>query len=339
LNSREHNKRRPKASLIARARALGVSGVVQVARCLNAVFGPRSSSGFGILMYHRVADVPRTAAPPTYNVTPAQLRSQLKGLLERGFEAWPLARVLAAQQSGTSVPGNVFVVTFDDGYENNLTAALPILRELQVPATIFLATAFLDSDQPFPNDDWLDAGAADVPVQNWRPLTTAQCHELLASGLIELGAHTHTHQHFVNREADFGEDMGRCVTVLSERFGIDHPTFAFPYGFTSPQLVEQARAAGVRCALTTKFKCVRSGDDPFNLGRADVGATDTAATLAAKLSGWYEAVQASIRRVARPLTAIKNATKKQTPRSQNEPDKVAAQSPAEAAAPPELAAR
>jgi hypothetical protein len=127
--------------------------------------------------------------------------------------------------------------------------------------------------------------------------------------------------------------------VLFEQFGINRPTFAFPYGFTSAQLVEQARAAGVRCALTTKFKCVRSGDDPFNWGRADVGATDTAATLAAKLSGWYETVQASIRRVARPLTAIRRAIRKQTPPPQNGREAVSAEAPAEAAAPPELAAR
>ena len=63
-----------------------------------------------------------------------------------------------------AIPSNVFAVTFDDGYENNYLNALPILRELNVPATIFVATKYLDTDRPFPFDDWSAAGKSGVPV-------------------------------------------------------------------------------------------------------------------------------------------------------------------------------
>src|SRR6187455_3034553 len=54
----------------------------------------RGGRRFGILMYHRVADVVPGQPEPTWNVTPTRLRHQLAGLLERGFQAWPLRKVL-----------------------------------------------------------------------------------------------------------------------------------------------------------------------------------------------------------------------------------------------------
>lgn len=287
-----------------RLRACAVWGASRAARALHAGFRRSREGGFGILMYHRVSRRPAGLAAPTYNVTPEQLRTQLGGLLERGYEPWLLAKVLAVHQAGETVPANVFVVTFDDGYENNLSAALPVLEELEVPATIFLATAFLDSNAPFPSDDWSLAGSPSVRPESWRPLTTGQCDELLASGLIELGAHTHTHGFFAGREDVFRADLGECLQVLERTFGIHNPPFAFPFGITTPGLVEVARELGVSCALTTRFACVLAESDPFAWGRFNVAAGDSPAIIAAKLAGWYEPVAASIRAMKRPLASL-----------------------------------
>ncbi|MCG8650532.1 MAG: polysaccharide deacetylase family protein, partial [Pirellulales bacterium] len=117
----------------------------------------------GILMYHRIAAPTPGLSFPTSNVTPRRFGAQLAGLLGLGFEAWPLRRLLEHHHNKQDVPRNIFVVTFDDGYENNFTAAWPILKELNVPATIFISTAYLDSPHPFPFEDWSDAKAASVP--------------------------------------------------------------------------------------------------------------------------------------------------------------------------------
>jgi peptidoglycan/xylan/chitin deacetylase (PgdA/CDA1 family) len=265
---------------------------------------PRHRAAFGILMYHRVTDRVPGASEPTWNVPPARFRQQLAGLLARGYEAWPLRRVLDEHEAGREVPRNVFVVTFDDGYENNLTEAYPILRELNVPATIFLATAYLDATEPFPSDDWPEAGSPVVPVGSWRPLTTAQCHELFADGLIELAAHTHTHRDFRGAPDALEADLRVCRQVLAERFGIEQPTFAFPYGtkklgFSGPVLAEAARRAEMRCALTTEAELVLPGSDPFDWGRMTATGDDTAATLAGKLAGWYGVVRGAWRSARR----------------------------------------
>src|SRR5690606_6728987 len=97
---------------------------------LHATLGERKDAGHGILMYHRVANRADGVSSPTSNVTPYRLRAQLEGLLARGFEPWRLRALLEANSAGRAVPGNAFAVTFDDGYENNLLAALPVLEEL-----------------------------------------------------------------------------------------------------------------------------------------------------------------------------------------------------------------
>jgi peptidoglycan/xylan/chitin deacetylase (PgdA/CDA1 family) len=258
---------------------------------LNEVWGPCQRTGFGILMYHRVIDPVPGHPRPTWNVPPAQFEEQLSGLLKRGFDPWPLSRVLEHHEKGWRIPRRVFVVTFDDGYQNNFTQALPILQKLRVPATVFLATRYLDSPDPFPNDDWFAAGQDGVPPEAWRPMTTDEALALQKSGLVELGAHTHSHDDYRGRPDYLLEDLQRCCAVLKEKFGIERPTFAFPYGtrwngFAGDDLMAAARKSPVRCALTTDAELIVTGKDPFGWGRLAAEDIDTSATLAAKLGGW-----------------------------------------------------
>lgn len=285
----------------SRLRIAAISAATRVAAGLQSVRGNRSTDGFGILMYHRVAEHIAGVATPTLNVTPERLRRQLSGLLGRGFVARPLSSLVKARRKGCAIPANAFAVTFDDGYENNYLNARPILKELNVPATIFVATQYLDTDRPFPFDDWSATGSARVPSSAWRPLSTRQCDEIRDEGLIELGAHTHSHRRFLGRHDDFRRDLTLCLDVLRERFAIDQPTFAFPFGDLSDELIGIAMGLGTICCLSTRPLRVLPGDDPRNWGRFEAMASDTPAALAAKLSGWYTAVATTGKALARPF--------------------------------------
>lgn len=242
---------------------------------------------FGILMYHRVA--PRTigAPPPTWNVTPERFRRQLEGLLSRGYEPWPLRRALACRRAGEPMPAGVFVVTFDDGYQNVHDNAWPILKELSIPATVFVVTSYLDADQPLASDDWSAAGSAAVPASAWKPLATSQCAEMLEHGLVEIGSHTHTHGLFCGRPEAFRGDVAQSLDVLRDALGVRHASFAFPFGRYDADLTAAAREADVACALTVDQELVGPRADPFAWSRFHVGQRDTSATLMLKLSGWY----------------------------------------------------
>src|SRR5881296_2737916 len=263
-----------------------------LAAATNALLGPRERNAFGILMYHRVVQPPPGLPQPPYNVPPGRFEAQLRGLLRRGFEPWPLRKVLEYHRTGKSIPRRAFLVTFDDAFDNVYQFAWPVLERLNVPATLFLTTAYLDSPDPFPMDNWELAGSASVPSVCWRPLTTDHCREMQSSGLIELAAHTHTHRDFRGRPEVFAEDLRRCLAALRKWFGMEDATFAFPYGekklgFSSPELVSVARGVGVLCGLTTESALVRPLDDCFGWGRLMPEDFDTGASLAGKLGGWH----------------------------------------------------
>ncbi|MFN0018650.1 MAG: polysaccharide deacetylase family protein [Pirellulaceae bacterium] len=288
------------------ARILGLKErlILHGASYLQSLLGGRGKDRFGILMYHRVTESIPGVAEPTWNVTPSRFEMQLSGLLACGFEAWPLLRALESHQAGKPIPRRVFVVTFDDGYKCVYQRAWPILQKLNIPATIFLSTAYLDAAEPSPADDWMAAGEANVPTDSWRILTTDQCREMQASGLIELAAHTHTHGDFRDRPDDLAMDLEQNRKELKERFGIQQPTFAFPFGverdgFAGGVMSEIAREAGFQCALSTEPDLILRNQDPFSWGRFPAEQHDTAVTLAAKLGGWTSALRGMKRALQR----------------------------------------
>ena len=118
-------------------------------RCAAAVGAPRALHRFAlprsltILMYHGVLRQPLDV-PDWCFIAEADFRSQMR-YLKRHFEVLPLAEA-ARRLHANSLTRPAAVITFDDGYQNNHDVAFPILRELNLPATIFLATGFVDSD-------------------------------------------------------------------------------------------------------------------------------------------------------------------------------------------------
>ena len=101
--------------------------------------GPFSRS-LSILIYHRVLPEPDPLIPDV--LCASEFDRQLEALA-RWFTVLPLRDAVSRLRAGT-LPVRAACVTFDDGYADNATVALPLLRKRGVPATFFIATAFLD---------------------------------------------------------------------------------------------------------------------------------------------------------------------------------------------------
>ncbi len=261
---------------------------------------PQSAGTCGILMYHRICPRPNNRFSPTYSVTPSRFAKQLAGLIRRGYRPFSLTQLVEAQRAGTRLSEKAFAVTFDDGYANNLLYALPVLIKLNVPATLFLATAYVGETGPFPFDDWMINAPNDIPEDAWRPLTLDECHRMRESKLMEIGAHTHTHQDFRNNIEHFRGDLKQCLEFLRQQFSIDRPSFAYPFGdpqsgFASVELADIAAQLECKCAVQTGNRCVRATDDLFHIPRFDVAPCDNGASLAAKLDGWSECLRNSLK--------------------------------------------
>ena len=105
----------------------------------------KSSSPLRVLTYHRVDSYcgDPLRGRPELTVTPAQFDFQMR-TLSNHFTVVSLDRVLQAASGRCTLPARAVLITFDDAYSNIGTVAWPIMRELKLPATIFVATGFPD---------------------------------------------------------------------------------------------------------------------------------------------------------------------------------------------------
>jgi len=104
-----------------------------------------SSSKAAILLYHQVIDVEYD--PYELAVSPRIFRAQMK-YLKKNYNVISLDKLVSGLKQ-KRVPKRSIVVTFDDGYFDNYLYARPILESLQVPATFFVSTAFINTDKAF----------------------------------------------------------------------------------------------------------------------------------------------------------------------------------------------
>lgn len=260
---------------------------------LRHVFGRLANSTVGILTYHRITDAIDGVPFPTINVTPALFQLQLQGLQKKGFRFESLTNVLGIQASGKPLPERTVVITFDDIYDNVFQNAWPVLREMNIPATCFISTAFLDTKQPFLFDPWARKHCQKIPLDAWKPVTSEHLHEMLDTGLIQLGAHTHTHQDFRDTPEEFADDLGIGIQELQSAFGVSNLPFAFPYGsprsgFCNAKLMQAVKESGLCCGLSTESRTNSINSSPFGWGRFHVFNHDSPQSLAAKLDGYYE---------------------------------------------------
>ncbi|WP_170130620.1 polysaccharide deacetylase family protein [Sphaerotilus hippei] len=121
-----------------------------------------------ILMYHRILEQPDPLQPQVPDAR--QLAMQLKALGDH-FTVLPLHEAAIRLRDGT-LPRAAACITFDDGYRDNHDIAWPMLRRAGMPASIFVATGFLDRGRMF----------NDTVIEAVRRLPTGR-HELSAFGI------------------------------------------------------------------------------------------------------------------------------------------------------------
>lgn len=121
-----------------------------IAKLPLCVWPPRQS--LTILVFHRVLSAPDPLRPGDPDM--AQFGRWMR-LIAKGFSVLPLIEAVNLLDVGR-LPRRACCITFDDGYADNLTVALPILEQLGLPFTVFVATDYLDGGRMF-NDAVIDA--------------------------------------------------------------------------------------------------------------------------------------------------------------------------------------
>jgi peptidoglycan/xylan/chitin deacetylase (PgdA/CDA1 family) len=201
-------------------------------------------------MYHRLTLRPDDHP---YSLVAARFRSQLKILRTLGYRSVSPVEIARAARSETPLPRRSVAITFDDGYRDTLTLALPILREFG-----FTAVCYLVADRVGKASDWTDP----APLMGW-----SEARAWLDAGM-EIGSHSLTHPDLTRVSlTELRREVESSRALLEDRLGRPAPTFAYPFNRLGPRELEAVAGAGYEAACAgpdihdSLFALTRVGGD------------------------------------------------------------------------------
>ncbi|MCD2196100.1 polysaccharide deacetylase family protein [Actinomycetospora endophytica] len=226
-----------------------------------------------ILMYHSLSRS-STSAFGRFALDPALFDDHLAFLADRGYRTATLSDLVEWRLGATPIPDRTVVITFDDGFADFHTHALPALERHGMTATLYVVTGYVGS-----TSEWLRSdGEGDRPILSWE-----QLEEIAAQG-VECASHTHTHPQLdVMPHAQMRAELTRSRQVLEDRLQRAVRSFAYPYGYHSSGVRTAAEAAGYRSACAVADLVSGDDDDRYAIPRLTVPAGTDPDGLAALL--------------------------------------------------------
>lgn len=231
-----------------------------------------------ILMYHNVARAPRRLPRlRSLYVSPGAFARQMWLLRRLGYTGLSMAAAMPYLRGERQ--GRVAVITLDDGYVDNLEAALPILARHGFSATCYVVSGLIGR-----YNAW-DAERLGVR----KPLMTAGQLRQWQQGGMEIGAHTRSHARLTRcTDAQLREEIGGSKRELEDVLGQPVTQFCYPWGDADDRVAEATREAGYDAATTTHRGRASAGMDLWRLPRIQVARHHLLAQFAMKILSGYE---------------------------------------------------
>jgi peptidoglycan/xylan/chitin deacetylase (PgdA/CDA1 family) len=209
-----------------------------------------------ILCYHNVGAVPAASRFPLLYMTPDKLARQLWMIRRLGLRGVSMSEGMP--QLCSSARSNLVILTFDDGFVDTVTDALPILREYGCTATCYLVSDAIGKYNSWDHELRRETKAL---------MTRQQVDQWLAAGM-EIGSHSCSHPRLQALDAEAAQgEISASRAALRALFdaSIDH--FAYPYGGFTEVTVELVKRAGYRSAVGVALGVAGPMDDPYRLPR------------------------------------------------------------------------
>src|SRR3954471_24767422 len=217
-----------------------------------------------VLMYHKVNDLEGNPL----SVPCAIFDEQMTLLGDLGYTVVSLDAVLDHYALGTPLPEGAVLITFDDGYRDNLANAMPILRKHGYPAVLFVPIGYLDDRRPLPHEEHLAARGLLNETLDWSELA-----ELEAGG-VRIESHGISHRPLADLEVDeAAREIALSKLRLEEKLG--RPVRAFSYvkgseAHYKPVHLSLVRQAGYDVAFTAVSGANSQATDPLQLRRYNI---------------------------------------------------------------------
>jgi peptidoglycan/xylan/chitin deacetylase (PgdA/CDA1 family) len=223
--------------------------------------GTPGSEPVPILMYHVINPPPAAAKFPGLYVPPEEFAAQMHALAQAGFHAVTMDQMLASWTRGTPLPkGKPIVVSFDNGYQSQLTEALPVLRRL----------------------GWV--GVENIQLTGLPPsqggLSEAQVSELVTDGW-ELDTQGISHADLITLgPAALRDQVAVARGEVQRRYRVPVNWFCYPSGHYNATVIAAVKASGYVGSTTVVPGWASPGEDRYRLPRLRVlGGTSPQALL------------------------------------------------------------
>jgi peptidoglycan/xylan/chitin deacetylase (PgdA/CDA1 family) len=217
-----------------------------------------------VLMYHKVNDIPGN--PTTVPI--GRFDVQMAQLAQLGYTVVDLDAVRAHFADGQPLPERAVLITFDDGYRDNVENALPVLERHGYRAVVFVAAGFVATDVPLPHEQHLRRLGIENKTLDWDAVVDADRRGL------RVESHGISHRPLARLADEEAErEVRASKSYLEERLGRPVVAFSFPKGGRADfgaRDVELVRDTGYELAFTTVTGANPPGADPFTLRRYNV---------------------------------------------------------------------
>lgn len=224
-----------------------------------------------VLMYHRVSPDHTSNSAEHADVldgmltTPDSFARQMGWLARNGYQSLSLDDLLDARYGHRSLPSRSVVITFDDGYQDIVEHAVPVLMRYGFTAHIFLVSSMVGRMAEWDREEF----GWSFPLFDWE---TARW---LESKGFHCDAHTTSHRPLATLDAkETLREIEECRYVLKQELGRDSTHFAYPYGSYNEETKEIVKQAGFRSACSVRRGLSPASDDPFALRRICIHTSD-----------------------------------------------------------------
>lgn len=248
---------------------------------ITKLMGPKSGTRVPILMYHSISDNLFGKSHPYFhiNTSPDIFRRQMRCLQQEGYRSIDLNELMKRLEFGTDL-GKTVVITFDDGYQDFLTDALPVLKQCGFTATVFLATGRIQQTS--------------MRLEGVDYLTWREVRELHGEG-IQFGSHTVSHPDLRCLGPEQIEyELGYSKEVIEQQLSVEVKSFAYPFPFPEENadftrlLLDELENQGYENGVTTILGRASLHHNRFFLPRLPVNSWDDQSFFLAKLAGGYD---------------------------------------------------
>lgn len=234
-----------------------------------------------VLMYHRVVDDEKYAGVYDTHVTLENFEKQMKYIKDNGYETITFEDIANEEYKNRFNNKKYVIITFDDGYKDNLKNALPILKKYNLKAVLFYVT-----DETY--NRW-DTDAENRPKEKkFELMNLEEIKELYSSGLIEIGGHTTTHLDMPLIEKEkLKKDLEESRDKIEKITGKKPVSFAYPWGRNNETCRKIVEEVGYKFAVSTESGSSCFSDDLFEIVRVGIYSKDDIKKFEQKISGNY----------------------------------------------------